>query len=167
MPPFKPTIESTPDIAVVLVEPRIPQNTGNIARLCACTGASLFLVGSLGFQFDDKHLQRAGMDYMDSVPIRHVPDFKDVLALHPGWTPYFLSTKATRVYSEARFNPGTLLVFGSETHGLPAWLIEENPETSLRIPLRPEARSLNLSNSVAIVLYEALRQQAFIGAVPT
>jgi tRNA (cytidine/uridine-2'-O-)-methyltransferase len=146
-------------LAVVLVEPRIPQNTGNIARLCACTGAELYLVGSLGFKIGDKYLERAGMDYLDDIPINHVPDFQDVLAEKPGWTPYFLSTKAKRNYADMLYPQNALLVFGSETHGLPAWLIEENLETSFRIPMRPESRSLNLSNSVAIVLYEAIRQQ--------
>ena len=152
-------LKQTPDIAVVLVEPRIPQNTGNIARLCACTGADLFLVGSLGFKIGDKYLERAGMDYLDDIPLQHVPDFKDVLEQRHGWTPYFLSTKAKRNYSEIVYPKNALLVFGSESHGLPAWLIEENLETSMRIPMRPDTRSLNLANSVAIVLYEAIRQR--------
>lgn len=146
-------------IAVVLVEPRIPQNTGNIARLCACTGADLFLVGSLGFRLNDKYLERAGMDYLDDIPIRHVPDFKDVLTEKPGWKPYFVSTKAQINYTDAVYPEQCLLVFGSESHGLPAWLIEENPASSIRIPMRPDSRSLNLSNAVAIVLYETIRQR--------
>jgi tRNA (cytidine/uridine-2'-O-)-methyltransferase len=152
-------LNGNPEIAVVLVEPRIPQNTGNIARLCACTGAELYLVGSLGFRLGDKYLERAGMDYMDDIEIRHVPDFKDVLREKPGWTPYFVSTKATRNYTATAYQSPTLLVFGSETHGLPAWLIEENPQTSVRIPMQAEARSLNLANSVSIVLYEVIRRR--------
>jgi tRNA (cytidine/uridine-2'-O-)-methyltransferase len=152
-------LKETPEIAVVLVEPRIPQNTGNIARLCACTGADLFLVGSLGFKIGDKYLERAGMDYMDDIPIHHVPDFKDVKAARPGWTPYFLSTKAKRNYTDIVYPKKALLVFGSESHGLPAWVMEDHPETSIRIPMRENTRSLNLANSVAIVLYEAIRQR--------
>ena len=152
-------LNENPGLAVVLVEPRIPQNTGNIARLCACTGADLYLVGSLGFKIGDKYLERAGMDYLDDIPIHHVPDFKDVMAEKPGWVPYFLSTKAKNSYTDIAYPQNALLIFGSESHGLPAWVIEENPETSIRIPMRPDARSLNLANSVAIVLYEAIRQR--------
>jgi tRNA (cytidine/uridine-2'-O-)-methyltransferase len=141
------------------VEPRIPQNTGNIARLCACTGAELYLIGSLGFRLNDKYLARAGMDYMDDIPIHHLPDFKDLLAEKPGWTPYFLSTKAKKSYLNVQFPGKSLLVFGSESHGLPGWLVDENPETSIRIPMRENTRSLNLANSVSIVLYEAIRQR--------
>lgn len=152
------TLPENTEIAIVLVEPRIPQNTGNITRLCACTGTELYLVGSLGFRLEDKYLDRAGMDYKEQVDVRHVPDFSDVLAEKPGWTPYFLSTKAKKSHTELAYHPKSLLVFGSESHGLPAWLIEENPDTSLRIPMVKGARSLNLANSVSIVLYEALRQ---------
>lgn len=154
-------LEADPQLAVVLVEPRIPQNTGNIARLCACTGAELYLVGSLGFRLQDRYLERAGMDYLDDIEIHHLPDFQDVLERKPGWTPYYVSTKATNHYADVRYPSGALLVFGSETHGLPAWLIEKNTETSVRIPMRPNSRSLNLANSVAIVLYEAVRQRLF------
>ncbi len=152
-------LEADPQIAIVLVEPRIPQNTGNIARLCACTGADLYLVGSLGFRLNDKYLERAGMDYLDDIPINHVPEFSDVLRERAGWTPYFVSTKATVSYTNIVYPDKTLLVFGSESHGLPAWLIDENRDTSIRIPMRPDSRSLNLSNSVAIVLYETIRQR--------
>jgi len=96
---------------------------------------------------------------MDDIPIRHVPDFGDVLAEKPGWTPYFVSTKATVNYTDIQYPAQSLLVFGSETHGLPAWLIEENPVASVRIPMRPDTRSLNLANSVSIVLYEVIRQR--------
>lgn len=165
MPPSSTPLsfEADPKITVVLVEPRIPQNTGNIARLCACTGAELYLVGSLGFRLNDKYLERAGMDYLDDIPIHHVPDWKDMKAAKPGWTPYFVSTKAKRNYSDIQYPENALLVFGSESHGLPAWLIDENLETSIRIPMRPDSRSLNLSNSVSIVLYEAIRQRLVSG----
>lgn len=98
------------------------------------------------------------MDYMDEIEIHHLPDFKDLLAQKPGWTPFFLSTKAKRLYTDMHYPEKSLLIFGSETQGLPVWLIEENPETSLRIPMAENTRSLNLSNSVGIVLYEAIRQ---------
>lgn len=145
-------------LAVVLVEPRIPQNTGNIGRLCVCAGAELFLVGSLGFRLGEKYLSRAGMDYLDQIDMQHVMHFEEVLEKKPGWNVYYLSTKAKRGYTEVAYAPKTLLVFGSETHGLPARLIETNPETSIRIPMTEGARSLNLANSVSIVLYEAIRQ---------
>jgi tRNA (cytidine/uridine-2'-O-)-methyltransferase len=160
------SLEDNSRLAIVLVEPRIPQNTGNVARLCACTGADLYLVGSLGFRLGhntdahDRALKRAGLDYFNvGTPIRHVPEFQDVLTERPGWTPFYVSTKATRHYADVHYPENSLLVFGSETLGLPAWLIEENPEQSIRIPMRSEARSLNLANSVAIVLYEAIRQR--------
>lgn len=156
-------LEANPGISVALVEPRIPQNTGNIARLCACTGANLYLVGSLGFRLNDKYLERAGMDYMDDIPITQVPDFKDLLTAQPGYTPYFVSTKAQRHYADIQYPDNTLLIFGSETHGLPAWLIEEHPDTSIRLPMMPNTRSLNLANSVAIVLYEVIRQRQIQG----
>jgi tRNA (cytidine/uridine-2'-O-)-methyltransferase len=123
------SLEVDPKITVVLVEPRIPQNTGNIARLCACTGADLYLVGSLGFRLNDKYLERAGMDYLDDIPIHHVPDFKDVLAQKPGATPYFVSTKAKINYTDIVYPENCLLVFGSESHGLPAWLIDSPAPT--------------------------------------
>lgn len=152
-------IQSAPGVTVALVEPRIPQNTGNIARLCACTGSDLVLVGSLGFKLGDKYLERAGMDYLDDIPIAQAPDYHDLIAGYPDHVPYFISTKAQRNYTDVAFPEQALLVFGSETHGLPAWLIEENPDTSLRIPMMAGARSLNLANSVAIVLYEVIRQR--------
>lgn len=146
------------ELAVVLVEPRIPQNTGNITRLCVCAGVELYLVGSLGFRLDEKYLDRAAMDYKSQIELIHVAEFDEVLSRKPGWTPFYLSTKATKSYTQVTYAPKSLLVFGSETHGLPAWLIEKNPEQSVRIPMTSESRSLNLSNSVSIVLYEALRQ---------
>lgn len=151
-------LDSTTDIAVVLIEPRIPQNTGNIARLCKCAGAELYLIGDLGFRLGDKYLERAGMDYLKGIELEHLPTYEALLEKKPGWTPYFLSTKATKVHTQAAFKPKSLLVFGREDRGLPEWLIKDQVESSLRIPMIDGPRSLNLSNSVSIVLYEALRQ---------
>jgi tRNA (cytidine/uridine-2'-O-)-methyltransferase len=145
---------------VVLVEPEIPQNTGNITRLCACTGAKLYLVGKLGFRLDDKFLDRAAMDYRQHVEPRHVWSFDEVLAAEPGYTPWFLSSKAQRGLWDVTFPPASMLVFGSETKGLPPEFVAAHPSQALRLPMVNGARSLNLSNAVAIVLYEALRQYA-------
>lgn len=168
MPPSSPRpntiLASTSPLTVVLVEPRIPQNTGNIARLCQCAGVELVLVGDLGFRMGDKYLKRAGMDYLEGLEIQHLPDFDALEAEKPGWSPYYLSTKAERSYLDVEYAPQTMLVFGSEDRGLPEWVIAENPENSIRIPMVDGARSLNLSNAVAIVLYEALRQMIRVGA---
>ncbi len=162
MPPFLPPpntiLASTSLLTVVLVEPRIPQNTGNIARLCQCAGAELVLVGDLGFRMGDKYLKRAGMDYLEGLEIRHMADFEVLEQEKPGWMPYYLSTKAKQSYLEVEYAPKTLLVFGSEDRGLPEWVIADKPERSVRIPMVAGARSLNLSNAVAVVLYEAIRQ---------
>ena len=146
---------------VVLVEPQIPQNTGNITRLCACTGAQLTLVGQLGFRLDDKLLSRSAMDYKQTVQPAHVWDFDALLKEHPKATPFYLTTKATQTLWEADFPEDTLLVFGSETTGLPEAFLAEHESQAVRIPMLPEQRSLNLSNAVSIVLYEAMRQQGF------
>lgn len=163
MPPSSPppntTLASTNALTVVLVEPRIPQNAGNIARLCRCAGAELILIGDLGFRLGDKYLKRSGMDYLEGIEMRHLPDYQSLQQEKPDWTPYYLSTKAKRSYLAVDYAPKSLLVFGSEDRGLPAWVIEENPETSIRIPMVTGARSLNLANAVAIVLYEAIRQK--------
>ncbi len=163
-PSFRPpntTLASDSQLVVVLVEPRIPQNTGNIARLCQCTGSSLYLVGSLGFRLGDKYLKRAGMDYLEDIEIHHVKDFQDVLKTFPTWTPFFLSSKAKKNYTDCVYPQKSLLVFGSEDKGLPSWLVEDptHADQVLRIPMVSDARSLNLSTSVGIVVYEALRQR--------
>ena len=150
-------------INVVLVEPEIPQNTGNVARSCACTGAKLHLVEPLGFEIDDKKMKRAGLDYWDKLGVTVYPSLEDFLKKTEGAARYFLSTKGKKVYSDASFGDGCYIIFGKETAGLPEPLLKEHPEETLRIPMRPTLRSLNLSNSVAIVLYEALRQQGFSG----
>ena len=148
---------------IVLVNPEIPQNTGNIARTCAATGAVLHLIEPLGFQLSDKYLKRAGLDYWKLMTYRVWPDMEAFLTAHPGARMHFASTKAPRGYHEATYADGDFLVFGCETRGLPETLLERVYDRCVRIPMRAEARSLNLSNSVAIVLYEALRQQQFAG----
>jgi len=143
---------------IVLVEPQIPQNTGNIARLCACTGCELYLVGKLGFVITDKHLKRAGLDYWNDVEIERCGSLQELEQKFPHNNFYYISTKAKKLYTDQSFKAGDFLVFGSETGGLPKELIRNNPDTALRIPMSDGQRSLNLSNSVAIVLYEAIRQ---------
>ncbi len=149
---------------IVLVEPEIPANTGNIARTCAATGSILHLVRPLGFSTDDKHLKRAGLDYWHLVEIHYHDSFEEVRRLYPRHRFYFLSTRGVHLYSEVEYGPDDFLVFGKETQGLPADLLAANREYTLRIPMREgTTRSLNLANSVALVLYEALRQQGFPG----
>ena len=148
---------------VALYQPEIPQKKENIARLCAATGCSLHLVEPLGFFLDDKHLRRAGLDYWPLVPIRRYLDFQALLAAHPGARCFFFTTKGQKPYHEVVFQPNDFLVFGPETRGLPLEILSLNPGQNLRIPMIPGARSLNLANSVAVVLYEALRQTGFPG----
>lgn len=150
---------------VVLVEPEIPPNTGNIARLCAATRTTLHLVEPLGFKLDDATLKRAGMDYWQQVAWRRWRNWAEFTASLPGSVRlWFVESEGAQRYDEARFGAEDYLVFGRETAGLPKALLEENRQHWLRIPmLNPEARSLNLSNCVALVLYEALRQQGFRG----
>jgi tRNA (cytidine/uridine-2'-O-)-methyltransferase len=148
-------------LGVVLIEPQIPQNTGNITRLCACTGANLLLVGQLGFRLNDKFLDRAAMDYRAAAEPVHVPTYEAVQAKYPGHQAFYLSSKASRPYWEVDFPEECLLVFGSETTGLPEAFLEGQAEAgqAIRIPMIEGARSHNLSNSVALVLYEVLRQR--------
>ena len=143
---------------VVLFEPEIPQNTGNIARLCACTGSDLILVGKLGFSLSEKYVKRAGLDYWDSVNIRQVPSLEELFEEFQNEEKYLLTTKATQSHFDAKFKEGSLLIFGPETRGLPIELIKANFQNAFRIPMLEGQRSLNLSNSVAITLYEAIRQ---------
>lgn len=148
---------------IVLIEPEIPPNTGNIARLCAATGAVLHLVGKLGFSIDDRYLKRAGLDYWGFVTLIQWPDLATLQASAPEGRFFYLSTKVARSYLQAGFRPGDFIVFGKETKGLPEELLEANPETSITIPMPAGAvRSLNLSTSAGIVLYEALRQSGMI-----
>ena len=144
---------------IVLIEPEIPPNTGNIARLCAATGTSLHLVGKLGFSTDDRYLKRAGLDYWEHVDIRYWQDLEALHCTYPDARYYYLSTKVARNYLQVRFAPGDFIVFGKETKGLPQELLAANPDTSITIPMPADkVRSLNLSTSAGIVLYEALRQ---------
>ncbi len=144
---------------VVLVEPQIPPNTGNIARLCAATKLPLHLVGSLGFRITDSQVKRAGLDYWEYVQIERHGSLEQFLKGVQSTRLFFFSTKGKRAYVQARFQEGDFLVFGCETKGLPAWVLERYSDRVWRIPIRhPEVRSLNLSNAVSIVVYEALRQ---------
>jgi tRNA (cytidine/uridine-2'-O-)-methyltransferase len=152
---------------VVLVEPEIPPNTGNVARLCAATKSTLHLVEPFGFKLDNTQLKRAGMDYWQHVEWHRWPNWADFEKQVPqGARLWFVESKGPRLYTETSFAPDDYLVFGRETAGLPKKLLQENPDRWLRIPMfNPKARSLNLSNCVALVLFEALRQQGFEGAV--
>lgn len=146
---------------IALVEPEIPQNTGNIARTCAATGTGLHLVKPLGFSIEDRYLKRAGLDYWDEVLMSYCDSFAELRAKYSGHTFFYASTKAGQTYTEINYPENCFLVFGKETAGLPEELLDANRETCIRIPMRPGIRSLNLSNSAAIVLYEVLRQQGF------
>lgn len=148
---------------IVLCQPEIPQNTGNIARTCAATGAMLHLIKPLGFSLEDKYLKRAGLDYWRMMEYKVYEDFPALLAEYPHARMHFLTTKAPRSYTQAVYEPDDFLVFGRETRGLPESLLSKAYDRCLRIPMVPDARSLNLSNSVAIVLYEALRTLGFPG----
>ena len=141
---------------IVLYEPEIPQNTGNIARLCACTGASLYLVGKLGFSLSDKYTKRAGLDYWDSVDLHKINSMEELFSEFPNARFFYLTTKTKRKYTEINFKEGDFIVFGPESRGLPAEYVTS--ETALTIPMKEGQRSLNLSNSVAIVAYEHIRQ---------
>ena len=147
---------------IVLVEPEIPQNTGNISRTCAVTGCVLHLVEPLGFSIDDRPLKRAGLDYWHLLDVRLYPGIEAFFGQNPGRY-HYLTKKAPRAYTEASFRDGDYLIFGKETKGLPESLLQRNPERCLRIPMREGARSLNLSNAVAVTVYEALRQTGFAG----
>lgn len=150
---------------IVMVEPEIPPNTGNVARLCAVTGCSLHLVKPLGFAVDDKHLKRAGLDYWHLLDINYYEGWQDFLAHHPEAELFLATTKAKKHYHEVSYPPGAFLVFGRETKGLAPEILAAFPDRCIRLPMREETRSLNLSNSVAVVVYEALRQQGFPGLV--
>ena len=152
------TINKDIKFNIVLYEPEIPQNTGNIARLCACTGADLYLVGKLGFSLSEKYVKRAGLDYWDSVNIVQVPAMEDLWSDFPQSNFYYLTTKTQTPYYTCKFKEGDFLVFGPETRGLPEKLLNKYKSQTLNIPMKKGQRSLNLSNSAAIVLYEALRQ---------
>lgn len=146
---------------IVLVEPEIPMNTGNIARTCAATGSVLHLIEPLGFDISDKAVKRAGLDYWHLVDVRTYKSLDDFFARNQVGQRFLLSTKAPRSYAEASFREDCFLFFGKETKGLPKDFLRANRDHCLRIPIRAEARSLNLANAVAVVAFEALRQQGF------
>lgn len=159
------------NINIALIEPEIPQNTGNIARTCAAVGASLHLVKPMGFTVDDKKLKRAGLDYWNQLDITYYDNLDEFLKINANEKMFFFSTKAPRAYTEIEYPERVFLVFGKETKGLPESLLMNNPESCVRIPMRDKLRSLNLSNSAAIAVYEVLRQREFVGlredGVPT
>ena len=148
-------------INIVLVKPEIPSNTGNVARTCAATRSRLHLVRPLGFDISDKAVKRAGLDYWPMVDLVVYDDLEAFFAKNPDGPYWLATTKGERTYTQAAFTDGCYLLFGKETAGLPQWLRERYPEQCLRLPMRPDARSLNLSNSVAVLCYEALRQIGF------
>lgn len=150
-------------VNVVLVEPEIPQNTGNIARTCMAMNCKLHLIEPLGFSLKDRYLKRAGMDYWQHVDVTCYADLNAFLTAHPEGCYYFFSKKANAFCHDAEFRGKCYLFFGKETWGLPEGLLSRYPEQCFRIPMQPEARSLNLSNAVAIAVYEACRQNGFIG----
>lgn len=148
---------------IVLVEPEIPQNTGNISRTCAVTGCKLHLVRPLGFSLDDRHLKRAGLDYWDELSIFYYDSFEELESKFPDAAFHLFTTHAEKNYTDAVYNEDDFLVFGKETAGLGNAIISRRWNDCVRIPMRENLRSLNLSNSVAIAVYEALRQNNFTG----
>lgn len=152
---------------IVLVEPEIPQNAGNVIRTCAAAGAALYFVRPLGFLTDEKHFRRAGLDYFDRARINYRESFSELKEEFPDSRFFYVTTKGGSAYTENAYCDGDFFVFGKESAGLPEPLLERNYDSTIRIPMLDGIRSLNLSNSVAIVLYEALRQTGFCGFVPT
>ena len=148
---------------IVLVEPQIPQNTGNISRTCAVTGAALHLVKPYGFEISDKKLKRAGLDYWDKLDVTVYNDYEDFLNRNPGAKIYMATTKAHHTYADVKYEDDCYIMFGKESAGIPEEILVDHEEDCMRIPMIGDIRSLNLGNSVAIVLYEALRQNGFEG----
>lgn len=148
---------------IVLYEPEIPANTGNIGRTCVATGTRLHLIEPLGFRLGEKEIRRAGMDYWKDLDVRLYVDYVDFMKEHSGARIYYASTKAIQTYDQVSYREDDFIMFGKESAGLPEEILLENQETAVRIPMKEDIRSLNLSNSVAVVLYEALRQQGFAG----
>lgn len=147
-----------PDLNIVLVEPQIPPNTGNISRTCAVTGAKLHLVRPIGFEITDKRLKRAGLDYWNKLEITIYDGLEDFFEKNPGGKFFYFTTKGRTVHSDVDYPDNCYLVFGREDRGLPEELLKDNPDSCVRIPMRNELRSLNLSNSVSVAVYEVLRQ---------
>ena len=152
-----------PRIHIVLFEPEIPQNTGNIARTCAATGASLHLIKPMGFTVDDKKLKRAGLDYWDKLDITYYEGLADFTEQHPDAKIYYFTTKARNLYTDIAYPDDVYIMFGKESAGLPESLLVKHPDTAVRLPMREGLRSLNLSNTVAIAVFEILRQHGFEG----
>ena len=146
---------------IVLFEPEIPANTGNIGRTCVATGTDLHLIEPLGFRLTEKEIKRAGMDYWEHLDVTRYINFADFQEKHPSAKIWMATTKAKHVYTDVSFGPDDFIMFGKESGGIPEEILVDHEETCIRIPMLPAIRSLNLSNSVAIVLYEALRQQGF------
>ena len=146
---------------IVLHEPEIPANTGNIGRTCVAAGARLHLIEPLGFRLNEKMIRRAGMDYWDRLDVRTYLDYEEFLQKNPGAKIYYATTKARKVYTDVRYEEDCYLMFGKESAGIPEEILVQHPDTCVRIPMLEDIRSLNLANSVAIVLYEALRQNRF------
>ena len=152
---------------IVLLEPEIPANTGNIGRTCVATGSRLHLIEPLGFRLDEKSIKRAGMDYWSKLDVKRYINYREFLDINRPKRVFMATTKAHTVYTEARFEPDDYIMFGKESAGIPEEILVENESTCIRIPMLSDIRSLNLSNSVAVVLYEALRQQEFAGLQET
>ena len=148
---------------IVLHEPEIPANTGNIGRTCVATNTRLHLIEPLGFRLNEKSLKRAGMDYWDQLDVRTYIDYQDFLDKNPGARIYMATTKAEKVYTDVSYEPDCYIMFGKESAGIPEEILVHHKEDCVRIPMVGDIRSLNLGNSVAIVLYEALRQNGFAG----
>lgn len=148
---------------VVLLEPEIHMNTGNIGRTCVAAGARLHLIEPLGFRLDEKMIKRAGLDYWEQLDLHVYENFSDFLDKNPGCSLFMASTKAPRDYSQVKYTPESYIMFGKESAGIPEEILAKHPDQAIRIPMMPSIRSLNLANSVAIVLYEALRQNDFPG----
>lgn len=148
-------------IHIVLLEPEIPANTGNIGRTCVAAGARLHLIGPMGFQINEKQVRRAGLDYWEKLDYSLYDSYPDFLAKNPGAKIYMATTKARQVYSDVSYEDDCYIMFGKESAGIPEELLVDHEETTVRIPMFGDIRSLNLSNSVAVVLYEALRQHGF------
>lgn len=148
---------------IVLLEPEIPSNTGNIGRTCVATGTKLHLIEPLDFRLNEKNLKRAGMDYWDDLDVETYIDYQDFLEKNPGAKIYMATTKAAKVYTEVRYEPDCYIMFGKESAGIPEEILVQHKEDCIRIPMIGDIRSLNLGNSAAIILYEALRQNQFAG----
>jgi len=146
---------------IVLLSPEIPQNTGNIARTCACTQATLHLIKPFNFEVSDKHLKRAGLDYWDKVKVFYYDSFTDFIDKHGDSTLYYIETGSGKVYSDINFKPSDFLIFGQETKGISKDILDKNKDKVISVPMANNTRSLNLSNCVALVLYEGLRQNGF------